>query len=418
MDWFSYHGDDFFAEKLPVTDLAKQFGTPLYVYSKAALEAGYNAYQQPLRHIPHLICYAVKANSNIAVLNVLAKMGAGFDIVSIGELERVLVAGGDPAKVVFSGIGKQCHEIRRALEVGIHCFNIESEAELERIESIAQSLKKTASISLRVNPDVNAQTHPYISTGLKDNKFGINANHALTIYQKASNMRYIDPIGIDCHIGSQITDKKPFLEALDCLLGLIDQLKEQGIHLNYIDIGGGLGIRYKDEKPPSPASYLTDVIKKLEGMNMTLIVEPGRSIAGEAGLLLTRVELIKHNNHKSFAITDAAMNDQLRPAMYGAWHDIIPTKKRSTTQVHSYDIVGPVCETGDFLGKARALQIQENDLLAILCTGAYGFVMSSNYNSRNRSAEVMIDQDRAQIIRRRETIEEQIAPETLFFETE
>ena len=417
MDWFSYSGDELFAEQLAVTDIAEQFGTPLYVYSKAGLESGYQAYKQPLSDVPHLICYAVKANSNIAVLNVLAKMGAGFDIVSLGELERVLAASGDPAKVVFSGVGKQPHEIQRALEVGIHCFNVESETELERIQSIAESLKTTAAISLRVNPDVDAQTHPYISTGLKDNKFGIDINQAAGVYKKAQVMPNIKPIGIDCHIGSQLTSREPFLDALDRLLVMVEQLRNEGITLQHVDIGGGLGIRYKDERPPSPASYLSDVLTRLAGKNLTLVVEPGRSIVGEAGILLTRIELIKHNSHKSFAIVDAAMNDQLRPSIYGAWHDIEPVKKVSPVESGVYDVVGPVCETGDFLGKDRSLKIQENDLLAVLCAGAYGFVMSSNYNSRNRSAEVMVDKDRVHLVRRRETITEQIAPEMLLPET-
>ncbi|MDD7804141.1 MAG: diaminopimelate decarboxylase [Endozoicomonas sp. (ex Botrylloides leachii)] len=413
MDWFSYFREALFVEQVPALAIAKTFGTPLYIYSKAGLEAGYQAYQRPLSDRPHLICYAVKANSNIAVLRVLAKMGAGFDIVSIGELERVLTAGGDPAKVVFSGVGKQHHEIQRALEVGIHCFNVESETELERIQSIAQLLNTTASISLRVNPDVDAQTHPYISTGLKDNKFGIDINRAPAFYKKAQALPNIKPIGIDCHIGSQLVSKGPLLDALDHLLIMVDQLKKQGITLQHIDIGGGLGIRYKDEQPPSPASYLSDVLKKIAGKNLTLVVEPGRSIVGEAGILLTQVELIKHNSHKSFAIVDAAMNDQLRPSIYGAWHAIEPVNKNSSAESVVYDVMGPVCETSDFLGKERSLKIQENDLLAVMCAGAYGFSMSSNYNSRNRPAEVMVDKDQMHVIRRRETIAEQIAPESL-----
>ena len=412
MEWFSNPGGELQAEQVPAQAIAERFGTPTYVYSRAGIEAGYKAYEQALGGRPHLVCYAVKANGNLAVLNVLAKLGSGFDIVSVGELERVLAAGGDPAKVVFSGVGKQYQEIRRALQVGVHCFNVESEVELERIQQEAQALGKTAAISLRVNPDVDARTHPYISTGLRDNKFGIDIDRAPKVYQRAASMPNIDIAGVDCHIGSQLTSKEPFLDALDRLLLLVDQLQEQGIKLRHIDIGGGLGVSYKDENPPSPVEYLGEVKQRLVGRDLSIIVEPGRSIAAQAGLLLTRVELIKRTDHKSFAVVDAAMNDLLRPSIYSAWHDIQPVKVSRESPV-VYDVVGPICETGDFLGKGRALSIAEGDLLAVYSAGAYGFGMSSNYNSRNRPAEVMVDQGQAHLVRRRETIEEQLAPEAL-----
>ncbi|MDP0588278.1 MAG: diaminopimelate decarboxylase [Candidatus Endonucleobacter bathymodioli] len=420
MNGFSYFEGEMMAEELPVASIAEQFGTPLYIYSKAGIEAGYWSYEQPLAGTPHFICYAVKANSNLAVLNVLARMGSGFDIVSVGELERVIAAGGNPNKIVFSGVGKQIHEIQRAIEVGIHCFNVESKTELQRIQSVAQSLDTTVQISLRVNPDIDAQAHPYISTGLKNSKFGIDINQASGVYKEASTMPNIRVIGIGYHIGSQIMSKKPLLDALDRVLVLVDQLKKQNISLQHIDIGGGLGVKYKDEVAPAAASYLCEVLKKLEGRKLTLIVEPGRFIAAEAGILLTRVELIKHAMDKSFAIVDAAMNDLLRPSIYDAWHAIDPVQLKADPSFPKsavYDIVGPICETGDFLGKGRVLQLQENDLLAIRCAGAYGFVMSSNYNSRNRSAEVMVSKDKVRLIRRRETIEDQIALEKVFPET-
>ncbi|WP_330927150.1 diaminopimelate decarboxylase [Candidatus Sororendozoicomonas aggregata] len=414
MDWFSYINGELMAERLSVSAIAEQFDTPLYLYSKAGLQAGLEAYQQPLKHYPHLICYAVKANSNLAVLNVLAKLGAGFDIVSVGELERVLAAGGDPARVVFSGVGKQMHEIKRGLEVGIRCFNVESETELERIQVCAEQMGKKAPISLRVNPDVDAQTHPYISTGLKENKFGIDIIEAEAVYKKALTMANIHIIGVGCHIGSQLTTREPFIDALDRLLALTDNLKALGITLEHVDIGGGLGVRYHTETPPSPESYLSAVIEKLKGRDLTLIIEPGRSIAAPAGLLLTRVELIKKNDHKAFAVVDAGMNDQLRPSMYGAWHDITAVSLNGSESAPVvYDVVGPICETGDFLGKERSLQIKEGDLLALRCVGAYGFVMSSNYNTRNRAAEVMVDGEQVYEVRRRETIAEQLAPESL-----
>ena len=440
--WFSFKPSDFqpldkkrdttgkelHGEQIPVSELADRFGTPLYVYSRAGLEAGFTAYQQALGQWPHRVCYAVKANGNLAVLNVLARLGSGFDIVSIGELERVLVAGGDPAKVVFSGVGKQNHEIRRALEVGVHCFNVESEQELERIQAQACELDKLAAISLRVNPDVDAQTHPYISTGLRDNKFGIDIQRAPAVYARASELSHIEVVGVDCHIGSQLTTREPFLDALDRLLLLVNELKEQGIALKHLDIGGGLGVQYKDETVPSPSDYLGEVKERLRASgngHLALVVEPGRSIAAQAGILLTRVELIKKTGYKNFAIVDGAMNDLLRPSIYRAWHSIENTRQEPAGEdrvvngdVYNdvyddvYDIVGPICETGDFLGKERPLAIREGDLLAVRSAGAYGFVMSSNYNARCRAAEVMVDGNQAHCVRRRETIEEQYASES------
>ncbi|WP_422450548.1 diaminopimelate decarboxylase [Endozoicomonas sp. ALB091] len=422
MEWFTFQpsepaaGSELFAEEIPVQQLARQYGTPLYVYSRRALEASYQAYYQAMSDSPHLICYAVKANSNLAVLNVLARLGAGFDIVSVGELERVLAAGGDPARVVFSGVAKQRHEIRRALEVGVHCFNIESEQELERIQEEALAMNQVARISLRVNPDVDARTHPYISTGLKDNKFGIDINRAPAVYARAAELSNIEVVGVDCHIGSQLTTTEPFLDALDRLLLLMDQLQAQGIHLQHLDIGGGLGVQYQDETIPSPADYLVSVKQRLVERgygDVMLVVEPGRSIAAQAGILLTRVELIKATEQKHFAIVDGAMNDLLRPSIYSAWHTIANTAQHADVDSQVYDIVGPVCESGDFLGKARNLAIREGDLLAVYSAGAYGFVMSSNYNTRNRAAEIMVDGTQSYVIRRRETVAEQFASESL-----
>ncbi|UYM18760.1 diaminopimelate decarboxylase [Endozoicomonas euniceicola] len=413
MNWFSYRDGALHAEQVAMSRIAEEFGTPAYVYSRAGLEAGYKAYRKALHDVPHLIAYAVKANGNLAVLNLLASLGAGFDIVSVGELERVLAAGGDPGRVVFSGVGKQREEIQRALEVGVHCFNVESETELDRIQQIAESMNKQAAVSLRVNPDVDAQTHPYISTGLRDNKFGIDINRALAVYQRAAGMPNIEITGVDCHIGSQLTRGEPFIDALDRLLLLVDDLQAQGIELKHIDIGGGLGIAYNDETPPTPSDYLNTVKARLHGRNLKLVVEPGRSIAGQAGILLTRVELIKRTDHKNFAVVDAAMNDLLRPSIYSAWHGIEPVEPDDSKEALVCDIVGPICETGDFLGRDRALKIVEGDLLAVKSAGAYGFGMSSNYNSRNRCAEIMVDGDQAHRVRRRETIADQLAPESL-----
>ena len=416
MEWFSFEQGELHAEQVPTGMLADQFGTPLYVYSREGLTKGYKAYEAALGDWPNMICYAVKANSNLAVLNVLAKLGAGFDIVSVGELERVLVAGGDADRIVFSGVGKQSDEIRRALEVGVHCFNVESEQEIDRIQAEAKNLDVVAAISLRVNPDVDARTHPYISTGLKENKFGIDFNRAVEVYNRAAKMSHLKIVGVDCHIGSQLTTDQPFIDALDRLLVLVDQLRDLGIELKHIDIGGGLGVQYQDEEVPSLDS-LTDQIKQrlLDSghSHLALLVEPGRSIAAQAGIMLTRVELIKQTPYKNFAIVDGAMNDLLRPSIYSAWHKIQNTLSEPETEPAVYDVVGPVCETGDFLGKERELAISDGDLLAVYSSGAYGFTMSSNYNSRNRPAEVMVDGDQAHLIRRRETIEDQLSLETI-----
>ncbi len=412
MDYFSYRAGELYAEDLPVKQLAEQYGTPLYVYSRATLERHYRAYENAFGDAKHLVCYAVKANSNLGVLSVLAKLDAGFDIVSVGELERVLRAGGDPAKVVFSGVGKQAHEMRRALEVGVHCFNVESEAELERLNAVALELGKTAPVSLRVNPDVDAGTHPYISTGLKDNKFGVAIDDAERIYQKAATLTGLKILGVDCHIGSQLTEVAPFLDALDRVLLLVDRLAEQGIVIEHLDLGGGLGVTYQDEQPPSPDRYVQAVLERLGNRQLKLIMEPGRSIAANAGILVTRVEFLKHNEDKHFAIVDAAMNDLLRPSLYAAWQAIIPVQPRSGEAECEYDIVGPVCETGDFLGKARPLNIEAGDLLAVRSAGAYGFAMSSNYNSRNRAAEILVDADSSHVVRARESIDDQLALES------
>ena len=414
MDYFNYQGDTLFAEELPVNELAEQYGTPLYIYSRATLERHYKAYDDALGAHPHLICYAVKANSNLAVLNVLARQGSGFDIVSVGELERVLVAGGDPAKVIFSGVGKQPDEMRRALQVGIKCFNVESEAELERLNDVAGSMGVKAPVSLRVNPDVDAKTHPYISTGLKENKFGISIDRAEDVYRKAAALPHLDVRGVDCHIGSQLTESTPFLDALDRLLVLIDRLAEQGITIDHLDLGGGLGVRYDDETPPEPGDYASLVLERLGERQLTLIMEPGRSIAANAGILVTRVEYLKPTEAKNFAIVDAAMNDLLRPSLYSAWQAIIPVvKPAADKEAQSYDLVGPICETGDFIGKDRELALEQGDLLAVRSAGAYGFAMSSNYNSRNRAAEVMADGSQSHLVRRRETFEQQIAGESV-----
>lgn len=415
MDFFDFKDNLLHAEECPVSAIAKQYGTPCYVYSRATLERHWYAFDKAFKNQSHLVCYAVKANSNIAVLNVLARLGSGFDIVSVGELERVIAAGGDPGKVVFSGLGKQGHEIERALESGILCFNVESEAELGRINQVAGKMGKTAPISLRVNPDVDALTHPYISTGLKENKFGIDIKLAKEVYFKASQMPHLEIVGVDCHIGSQLTEMEPFLDALDRVLVLVDELKEAGIKLQHLDIGGGLGVRYQNEQPPEPAEYATAIREKVSGRNLSLIMEPGRAIAANAGILLTRVEFIKTTEAKKFAVVDAAMNDLLRPSLYNAWQEIIPADRsgNSETGENTYDIVGPVCETGDFLGKDRSLNISPGDLLAVRSAGAYGFCMSSNYNSRNRPAEIMVDGKQSHLVRKRETIQAQMSGETL-----
>ncbi|RXJ72627.1 diaminopimelate decarboxylase [Veronia nyctiphanis] len=407
MDYFNYQQDgQLWAESVSLDNLAEQHGTPLYVYSRATLERHWHAFDEAAGEHPHLVCYAVKANSNIGVLNVLARLGSGFDIVSLGELERVLAAGGDPAKVVFSGVGKTAAEMRRALELDIKCFNVESEAELDRLNQVAGEVDKKAPVSLRINPDVDAQTHPYISTGLKENKFGIAFDRAPEVYRYASTLPNLNVKGIDCHIGSQLTDLAPFIESTDRLLGLIDTLREDGVEISHLDVGGGLGVTYNDEKPPAPSEYASALLKRLTAhKDIELIFEPGRAIAANAGVLLTRVEYLKHNEDKNFAIIDAAMNDLLRPSLYQAWQEIIPVTPRDG-EAKTYDLVGPVCETGDYLGKNRSLALEAGDLLAVRSSGAYGFVMSSNYNSRCRAAEILVDGEAAHVVRQRETLSE------------
>lgn len=404
MSVFDYQNGVLHAENVSTADIAAQYGTPCYVYSRKAFEQHYLAYEEALTGRDHLVCYAVKANSNLAVLSVLAKLGAGFDIVSLGELERVLKAGGDPSRVVFSGVGKQAHEIRRALEVGVHCFNIESEAELDRVNDVAADMGVQAPISIRVNPDVDAQTHPYISTGLKENKFGVDINEAPRIYAKAAAMSNLDVQGVDCHIGSQLTETAPFMDALDRVLALVDVLAEQGIEIRHLDLGGGLGVVYNDETPPTPGEYIAELTEKLGDRQLKLIFEPGRSIAANAGVFLTQVEFLKSNEEKNFAIIDGAMNDLIRPSLYSAWQEIVAVEPREG-DTKPWDLVGPVCETGDFLGKDRELNIVPGDLLAVKSSGAYGFVMASNYNSRGRPAEVMVDGDSMHLVRERESIE-------------
>jgi diaminopimelate decarboxylase len=412
MQPFSYRDNVLFAEGVALPAIAERFGTPTYVYSRAHIEAQYRAYADALAGLPHLVCFAVKANSNLGVLNLLARLGAGFDIVSRGELERVLSAGGEPGKIVFSGVGKSREDMRRALEVGVHCFNVESAEELERLQEVAASLGKRAPISLRVNPDVDAGTHPYISTGLKENKFGIDIAKAEAVYARAAELPNLEIIGVDCHIGSQLTSLSPFLDALDRLLLLIDRLAERGIRIRHLDLGGGLGVQYRDEQPPLAGEYIAAVRERLAGRDLELVFEPGRSIVANAGVLLTRVEFLKRTDHKDFAIVDAAMNDLIRPALYQAWMDIVPVEQRSG-EAARYDIVGPICETGDFLGKDRELVLREGDLLAVRSAGAYGFVMSSNYNTRGRAAEVLVDGEQVHEVRRRETLTELFAGESL-----
>ncbi|MEE4220135.1 diaminopimelate decarboxylase [Pseudomonas viridiflava] len=412
MDAFNYRDGELFAEGVALSAIAERFGTPTYVYSRAHIEAQYRAYTDALDGMPHLVCFAVKANSNLGVLNVMARLGAGFDIVSRGELERVLAAGGKAEKIVFSGVGKTREDMRRALEVGVHCFNVESTDELERLQSVAAELNVRAPISLRVNPDVDAGTHPYISTGLKENKFGIAIADAEDVYVRASQLPNLEVIGVDCHIGSQLTTLEPFIDALDRLLDLVDRLGDCGIHLHHIDLGGGVGVRYRDEEPPLVADYIKAVRERLAGRDLGLMFEPGRFIVANAGVLLTRVEYLKHTEHKDFAIVDAAMNDLIRPALYQAWMDVTAVRPRDGV-ARPYDIVGPICETGDFLAKGRELVLAEADLLAVHSAGAYGFVMSSNYNTRGRAAEVLVDDTQAFEVRRRETVAELFAGESL-----
>ena len=407
MDFFQYKNNQLMAENLPVKQLAEQFGTPLYIYSKATLERHWHAFDNAFGEHPHLVCFAVKSNPNIAILNVMAKLGSGFDIVSQGELERVLAAGGDAAKVVFSGVAKSRQEIARALEVNIRCFNVESEAELLRINQIAGEMGKIAPISLRVNPDVDAHTHPYISTGLKENKFGVSVEQAREVYKLAATLPNIKVVGMDCHIGSQLTELQPFLDAVDRLIVLMEQLKQDGIHLKHLDLGGGLGVTYTDETPPHPTEYAKALWEKLSAFSeLEIIVEPGRAITANAGILVTKVEYLKSNESRNFAIVDAGMNDMIRPALYQAYMNILEIDRTLAREEKIYDVVGPICETSDFLGKQRKLAIAEGDYLAQRSAGAYGASMSSNYNSRPRTAEVMVDGDKAYLIRRREALNE------------
>ena len=407
MDFFQYKNNQLMAENLPVKQLAEQFGTPLYIYSKATLERHWHAFDNAFGEHPHLVCFAVKSNPNIAILNVMAKLGSGFDIVSQGELERVLAAGGDAAKVVFSGVAKSHQEIARALEVNIRCFNVESEAELLRINQIAGDMGKIAPISLRVNPDVDAHTHPYISTGLKENKFGVSVEQAREVYKLAATLPNIKIVGMDCHIGSQLTELQPFLDAVDRLIVLMEQLKQDGIHLKHLDLGGGLGVTYTDETPPHPTEYAKALWEKLSAFSeLEIIVEPGRAITANAGILVAKVEYLKSNESRNFAIVDAGMNDMIRPALYQAYMNILEIDRTLAREEKIYDVVGPICETSDFLGKQRKLAIAEGDYLAQRSAGAYGASMSSNYNSRPRTAEVMVDGDKAYLIRRREALNE------------
>ena len=412
MQAFTSRDGQLFAEGVALSAIAERFGTPTYVYSRAHIEAQYRAYADALQGIEHLVCFAVKANSNLGVLNVLARLGAGFDIVSRGELERVLAAGGKPEKIVFSGVGKSRDDMRRALEVGVHCFNVESTDELERLQQVAAELGVQAPVSLRVNPDVDAGTHPYISTGLKENKFGIAISDAEAVYARAAALPNLQVLGVDCHIGSQLTTLPPFLDALDRLLALIDRLAARDIHIRHLDLGGGLGVQYRDEQPPLAGDYIAAVRERIAGRALALVFEPGRSIVANAGVLLTRVEYLKHTEHKDFAIVDAAMNDLIRPALYQAWMDVVAVQPRDAVARH-YDIVGPICETGDFLAKGRELALEEGDLLAIRSAGAYGFVMSSNYNTRGRAAEVLVDGAQSFEVRRRESVQELFAGESL-----
>ncbi|KAB7622739.1 diaminopimelate decarboxylase [Alkalilimnicola sp. S0819] len=405
MDALTRREDGLYLEDCRLQTLAEEHGTPCYVYSRAAIESAWRAFDQAFAGQDHLICYAVKANSNLAVLNLLARLGSGFDIVSGGELARVLAAGGDPAKVVFSGVGKTAEEMRLALEHNILCFNVESEPELERLNAVAGELGRIAPVSLRVNPDVDAQTHPYISTGLKENKFGIEFDRAEAACQRVAELPNLHLAGLDCHIGSQLTSTRPFADALGRILALLERLEAQGFSVEHLDIGGGLGIRYQDETPPAPAEYAAAILERLGDRQIKLLMEPGRAIVGNAGVLLTRVEYLKHTPHKNFCVVDAAMNDLLRPALYQSWQGIEPLRPRDAPS-QRYDVVGPVCETGDFLGKDRDLAVEAGDLLAVRSSGAYGFVMSSNYNSRPRAAELLVDGERVHVARRRETVEE------------
>ncbi len=412
LNTFDLKNGELHAENIALSHIAQKFNTPCYVYSKAALTHAFTSFEAGLAGTNHLVCFAVKANPNIAILNLFAKLGAGFDIVSGGELARVLAAGGDPQKIVFSGVGKTANEMYAALDAGIFCFNVESESELKRLNEVAKSMGKIAPVSLRVNPNVDAKTHPYISTGLKNNKFGVAFEDALNVYEQAAVMPNIAVHGVDCHIGSQITELAPFIEALDLILGLVDALAAKNIQISHIDVGGGIGITYADETPPEFGVYAKAILAKLAGRNVKLLFEPGRALVGNAGVLLTKVEYLKHTESKNFAIVDAAMNDLMRPALYDAYHDIVAVKPRAG-EASTYEIVGPVCESGDFLGHDRELNLQESDLLAIKSAGAYGMSMASNYNTRPRVAEIMVDNDKAHVIRSREKVADLFSLETV-----
>jgi diaminopimelate decarboxylase len=411
-EYFRYQQDRLFGENVALDDIARRFGTPCYVYSRAALTDGYRQFAEAFKSRQHLICYAVKANSNLAILNLFARLGAGFDIVSGGELQRVLAAGGAANKVVFSGVGKSEAEMRQALEAGILCFNVESSSELDSLNMVAGSMGKVAPISLRVNPDVDAKTHPYISTGLKQNKFGVAYTEALALYRKAAAMPHLRVTGMDCHIGSQLTETSPFIAAAEKVLALVDLLAASGIVLEHLDLGGGLGIRYDDETPPSISEYAKALLGALQGRSEKIIVEPGRVLVGNAGVLLTRIEYLKHGEEKNFAIVDAAMNDLMRPALYDAWHAILPVQKREGA-ARQYDVVGPICETGDFFGHAREMAVDKGDTLAVMSAGAYGMSMSSNYNTRPRAAEVMVDGSAVHLVRERETVSQLYSAEKI-----
>lgn len=409
---FNYYNNELFVESVPLKQIADEFGTPCYVYSRSALTKAYQEFDTSFANRDHLICYAVKANSNIAILNLFAQLGSGFDIVSGGELQRVIKAGGDPRKTVFSGVGKNTHEMRMALNANILCFNVESEAELVILNQVAKDMGKIAPVSLRVNPDVDAKTHPYISTGLKENKFGVPASEAERIYQSAHLYAHVRFTGLDCHIGSQLTALEPFMQTSSKMLNLLDTLQSQGLEIKHLDLGGGLGIRYANETPPSIKDYVSMLCASTHQVKQRLLIEPGRALVGNSGILLTRVEYLKHTAARNFAIVDAAMNDLMRPALYDAYHEILPVR-RNNGEINSYQVVGPVCETGDFLGHDRKLGLIGGDLLAIMSAGAYGMSMSSNYNTRPRAAEVMVDKDTVHIIRQRETIDQLIAGEQI-----
>ena len=412
MNHFTYREGSLYAENVAVSAIAAAHGTPCYIYSRAALEEAFMEYHQALEGAEHLICYAVKANSNLAVLNVLARLGAGFDIVSGGEMERVMAAGGDPSKIVFSGVSKKPEEMARALELGIHCFNLESAGELDVLNRVAGELGRVAPVSVRVNPDVDAKTHPYISTGLRENKFGLTIDEALRVYQRAAQLDHVQVVGLDCHIGSQLTELRPFIDALHRLLHLVDSLADLGIVIHHLDLGGGLGVHYRDEQPPSIAQYIGAIREVLGDREVQLMFEPGRSIAANAGLLVMRVEYLKSTPEHHFALVDAAMNDMIRPALYQAWMDIQRVEQNTAGQLADWDVVGPVCETGDFLGKGRKLTLNQGDLLAMFGAGAYGFTMSSNYNSRTRAPEIMVDDGDVHLVRPRETLADIMRGET------